>query len=1276
MSDDDTVNQPTIQAENNGIAIGGINIGGDVSGNIQIGHTTGYTAGQVSAIITQIQSTFQPKPFDGRCPYKGLDVFEEEDAELFFGREKLVRDLISCVKASQAVFVTGPSGSGKSSLVRAGLIHALKSGALKESHSENWLYVTMKPGRDPIAEIARVAARLANSTNAEDEILAKASNDATIFVRWCEIALKDGRDKRVVLFVDQFEEVFTQIGREAERVAFLNLLTHAATLENGRVIILFSMRSDFISNCATYPQLNELLNSQFKQIGAMQPDELVNAIAQPALRVGLKIDPDLIAQIINEMQGEPGVLPLMQFALKDLFDLQQAKDGLIALTLKDYLERGGMRKALERHADDSFSKLSRNEQELARSIFSGLIEIGRGTQDTKRTALFDELVPANTNAAVVETIVRKLADARLVTTDEAAGKDTVTISHEKLIDSWPWLKKLVNENRDVIALQNEISADAKEWDEHRRDASYLYTGGRLVNVREKLGAKKLVLSGVANEFIQMGYKKQHKGQIARVSSIVAVVASVVIGALLFSYQSTANSNRLAEQSNLFANTQQAIASTSQANAKEAQKQAKISRVGELAMQSVSLRDEIFQISLLLGVEAINASDEDIPSIQAQSVLLKNSLTNPRLEQFLNGNNESVVSVSFSPDGKTLASGTYDKDIILWDVKTRQPIDKLIGHTSIIRSIAFSPDGSILASGSQDNTIILWDMKTHQPLKKLNGHLKSLTSVAFSPDGKTLASGSEDNTTILWDVKTGKPIQTLNRHTDVVRSVAFSPDGKTLASGGDDGKIILLDVNTGETIGEIQVEYTDPVFGVPVSSPVRSVAFSPDGETLASGDYNKNITLWDVKTGQPIQTLSRHSDMVISIAFSPDGKTLASGSADRTIILWDANTGEFRDQLKGHSLLINSLSFSPDGDTLASGSGDKTIILWDMNLRRPLSRSLTNIAPILSIAFSPDGNTLASGGYDQTIILWNVKKGQPIDDKPLIGHTNIIRSVAFSPDGKTLASGGYDQTIILWDVEKREVVGQPLSGHSAPVTSVTFSPDGRTLASGSEDTTVMLWDVEKHPPIGQPLGSHATSVNSIAFSPDGRTLASGSSDGRIILWDVMTHKAIVTLRSHSVSVNSVAFSPDGKILASGSDDRSIILWDVMTHKEIITLSVHSDPVISIAFSPDGKRLASGSVDLSIILWDMKTYQPIGSLSGNPAPVQSLAFSPDGKTLASTSSIDITLWDANEQLWVIAACQRARRNFTRNEWDIYFPGEEYRQTCPEDTLESVITPTAAP
>src|SRR5215207_6840276 len=504
------VDIPKVQVDDHSIAFEELHVGGNVGGDIRIGHTIGYTVEQVSVLLKQITTTLQPKAFDGRCPYKGLEVFEEEDAELFFGRERLVNELVGRVKESRTVFITGPSGSGKSSLVRAGLIHALKQGAIKSS--ERWLYETIKPGREPIKDLALAFSRL-KSPELEDYFLAHAG-ETDILNKCAESALSGKKDQRFVLFVDQFEEIFTQINSEEERVAFVNMLAYAGTLENGRVIILFAMRSDFVSNCATYPAVNELLSQEFRQIGAMQPEELVSAIALPARHVGLPVENELIAQIINDMKGEPDALPLMQFALKDLFDSQQAKGGVIALTLEDYLKHGGIHKSLERHANNSFVRLSEDEKQLARSIFSGLIEIGRGTQDTRRTALFDELIPANIKAEAVQAVVHKLADARLIITDEQAGKDTVTISHEKLIDAWPWLKKLINENRDVIALQNQMAEDAVEWDEHQRDLSYLYTGARLANAREQLGARKLLLSGLAQEFVQAGHARQRRGQVS------------------------------------------------------------------------------------------------------------------------------------------------------------------------------------------------------------------------------------------------------------------------------------------------------------------------------------------------------------------------------------------------------------------------------------------------------------------------------------------------------------------------------------------------------------------------------------------------------------------------------------------------------------------------------------------------------------------------------------------------------------------------------------------
>lgn len=527
---EETQDNQNIRANDNSIAVGNVTVGGSIGGNLTIGNT-GFSADQVSILITQISTTFQPKPFDGRCPYKGLDVFEEVDAELFFGRERLVDNLVERVKESRTVFITGPSGSGKSSLVRAGLIHELKQGAIKESHSEGWLYATIKPGREPFEALALAFSRL-KSPELGNYLRQNASKENLLY-ECTESALNENKNQRLVLFMDQFEEVFTQVGNEEERIAFLNLLTHAATVENGRVNILFSMRSDFVSNCATYPKLNEILNRQFIQIGAMQGNELVSAIAQPALRVGLSIDPDLIAQIINDMQGEPGALPLMQFALKDLFDSQQEKGGFIALTLNDYLGRGGIHRSLERHADKTFAEFNAQEQDLAHSIFSLLIQIGRGTQDTRRIANFDELVPTRNQTGEVETIVRKLADARLITTDEIAGKNTITLAHEKLLDAWSWLKRLVNENRETIAIQNEIAEDAQEWDGHKRDSSYLYSGIRLKGIQEWTNKHPDLLSPLSMEFLEAGQNARKREQARWVGVTAAgavLLVMVVLGA--------------------------------------------------------------------------------------------------------------------------------------------------------------------------------------------------------------------------------------------------------------------------------------------------------------------------------------------------------------------------------------------------------------------------------------------------------------------------------------------------------------------------------------------------------------------------------------------------------------------------------------------------------------------------------------------------------------------------------------------------------------------------
>jgi len=372
---------------------------------------------------------------------------------------------------------------------------------------------------------------------------------------------------------------------------------------------------------------------------------------------------------------------------------------------------------------------------------------------------------------------------------------------------------------------------------------------------------------------------------------------------------------------------------------------------------------------------------------------------------------------------------------------------LTGHTDRVSSVAFSPDGSTLASGSLNGEIILWDPKKGEMLHTLAGHTTGINSVTFSPDGSTLASGAWDTEIILWDVKSREILHTLTGHTGEINSLAFSPDGSTLASGAWDTEIIMWDVKSGKKV----LRFAGHTSGI------HSVAFSPDGSTLASGSYDSTVILWDATSGQKKQTLAGHIGSVYDVAFSPDGSTLASGSRDKTIILWDARSGEKLRTLTGHTVSVTSVAFSPDGSTLASGSLDNTVILWDVKSGQILHTLTGHKSSVFSVAFSPDGSTLASGSDDDTVRLWDAKSGEML--KTLTGHTSYVWSVAFSPDGSTLASGSDDNTVILWDASSGEML-HTITGHRLEVNSVAFSPDGSTLASGSTDWMVNLWDLKQ------------------------------------------------------------------------------------------------------------------------------------------------------------------------------------------------------------------------
>ncbi|HKS49847.1 MAG TPA: WD40 repeat domain-containing protein [Amycolatopsis sp.] len=1217
------------------------------------------------------------------CPYPGLVAFGPEQAKWFFGRDGLIAELTARLdqrlRTGGMQVVVAPSGAGKSSLLRAGLLPKLEQAALPGS--DRWPKLALTPGAEPVSTLAvHIAAR----TGAEPGVV---TEQLIADPRECLSTLRPslGGPLPAVLVVDQFEELFTLCTDDHQRRTFIDLLTRiagsppdvGASAEPAGLVIL-GLRADFYATCVGDSRLRAALQDTPLVVGPMSEAELREAIVFPAQDVGLDIEPGLVELLLRDLGAtarvgadetgayEAGRLPLLAHALRVSW---QNRHGA-TLTVLGYQDTGGIQHAVATTADQVYDGLDETGRRLAQSLFLRLIKVGDVAEDTRRRVPRAELVCATADPPRAALVLDAFTQARLLTLQ----LDTAEITHEALLHSWPRLRRWIDADRASRLTHQNLEESAAAWERAHRDPALLYRGSQLDTAHTwATTAAPGEPSPIARTFLAAASQARRRATRWKTGITVALavllVAAVTAAVVAFQQRGAALQQRdLVLYNQILANSDR------------------------LRTTDVSLSAQ-----LALVAHRIRPSDETYTRLVTAA---DSPLSTP-----LTGHANVVGSVAFSPDGHTMATGSNDYTIRLWNVAdpTRPTaIGQLAGHTDGVAAVAFSPDGRTLATGSVDRTVRLWNVadptrpialgqpdpaRPAEQGRPLTGNVGRITSVAFSPDGHTLAAGNLAASGVgdplpvlrLWNVSDpARPVllsQPFISHIEV-DSVAFSPDGHTLAASCADGVTRLwniADPTQPIVLGEPLTGHTDYAF---------SVAFSPDGRTLAVGSRDQSVQLWNVADptrpaplGRP---LTGHTGGVYALAFSPDGRTLTVGSGDFTVRLWNfsdpTSPAPLGQPLTGHTGTVNSVAFSPDGHTLATGSDDHTARLW--HLPSPLLTGHTTVYSLAnavhSVAFSPNGRTLAAGTMDKLVRLSNVADpSRPaFVGQPLQGHTLTVCSVAFSPDGHTLATGSFDGTARLWNVAdptRPAALGQPLTGHTDNVCALAFSPDGHTLATGSLDDSVQLWNVSdptRPTALGPPLTIYGSSVNSVAFSPNGRILAAGTRDSTVRLWNVADPRQPTPLGApltgHTDAVYSVAFSPDGHTLATGSADDTVRLWNVANPNQPTALGVpltgHTSYVGSVAFSPDGHTLATGSADHTVRLWntaDPTRPAPLGQpLTGHTSGVSSVAFSPDGRTLATGSGDQsIRLWDMNVDQNIEQICAATRNTLTTEQWQRY-------------------------
>ncbi len=1212
------------------------------------------------------------------CPYKSLKAFTQDDAYFFHGREELIAEIIEKLQSTSFLPVVGASGSGKSSVVKAGVIPQLLTEGFFDLESEQfkpcqtWV---MLPGDNPIAALANTLA-----PDNPDFLEGVLHLGVDSLVEW----LNQQSKSISVLAIDQFEELFT-LTAETDRVNFLNLVLDAIEKTKNTFKVIITLRSDFLNECLGMSELAALITKSQVLVAScrLEDKQYRQIIAQPARKVGLEVEDGLIAILLGELKE--GSLPLLQYALEELW--QKRSRG--KLTVKDYQQHiGKLGKFLSSKAQETYDNLSEAEKECAQSIFLSLVFLVKEQEDSnkdtrRRLPISDLLVDKYKN--VLDSTLQALIEARLIVvsgeennlslvndkenqqksdlavaaveeetvSNQSKDKVTVEIAHEILLRDWEALKWWLEKNREKYRLIKEINQKADDWEENGKRDGFLLSKGALGKYEEFYVNYADELSVNSNQFINVSIQARDKGEkLAKrrqrqiigglTGGIVAI--SMVAGAALWQLRrATINEiNALNNSSEMLINSNRLFDSIV-TGVKAASKMRKVwlgvdleTRISVLG----NLQNAFYRVN---GVNEFN-----------------------RLEC----HNCEINGMFFSPDDQIIATASNDNTVKLLNLDG-QLLHTLEGHNGKINGIFFSPDGQIIATASDDNSVNLWNLNG-QLLHTLESHNGKINGIFFSPDGQIIATASGDNSVKLWNLN-GQLLHTLEGHLDSVNEIIFSPDGQIIATASGDNSVKLWNLNgqllhTLESIYFSKFNYIN-LFELSDRSDRTRMVFTPDSQMLAFNVNYNTVKLWNLKD-QQLQNVEIVGERFLIL--SPDGRTIASISEDKTVKLWNLE-GQLLKEFDGLSSEIddiNEIIFSPDGQKIAAiSTRDNIVQVWDFNGQ---VLNVIRNTYINQIAFSPDSQIMISSEDVEyrTVKLWTLKgellytlqdanlnnivkniafsnNGQIIafhsneisnairllrTKSQLLSTFKLVRDIAFSPDSQTIATATSfteshrlkDYSVKLWNLKGKLL--HTLKGHVNLVTDITFSPDGQIIATASYDNTVKLWNLEGQ--LLHTLKGHLNSVNDIIFSPDGQIIATAIDDNSVKLWN-LEGKLLHTLEGISGRIKKLVFSPDSQTIAASLWDNTVKLWN-LKGQSLHELNDRVNPARDITFSPNGQIIATASDDNSVKLWNLDG-QLLHTLKGHLDSVNEIIFSPDGQIIATASDDNsVKLWNLNGQL----------------------------------------------